>query len=228
MLDHVADLRAPTPTGAAEKAVPVRVELLAALADLSRRHDGGALRHLAQQRANWRALARALPRGDAVLALPRQRYDQAGARLAVVMGSAFDRRHIALARLAHRLASQSPQARLGRASERLKSLEQRLQRAGILTTQTQQGRLANLRARLSTALSGRRRFEVEKTTSARSRLEGLNSRLQRAVATQLERRGPKARGAEPASRLARLSAGSGAGLRAGARRRRPTAASRRR
>ncbi len=169
LLDHVADLRAPTPTGAAEKAVPVRMELLAALADLSRRHEGGALRHLAQQRANWRSLARALPRGDAVLALPRQYYDQVGARLAGVMGGAFDRRHIALARLAHRLASQSPQARLSRASQKLESLEQRLQRAAILTMQARRERLATLRVRLSTALSGRARLEVQKDDQRRMR-----------------------------------------------------------
>src|SRR3712207_7572364 len=38
LIDHAADMRAPTPTGAAEMVVPVRIELMAAVNDLSRRH----------------------------------------------------------------------------------------------------------------------------------------------------------------------------------------------
>ena len=62
LLDHVADLRAPTPTGAAEKAVPVRSELLATLADLSRRHENAARCVFSRSGAPIGApLARALP-----------------------------------------------------------------------------------------------------------------------------------------------------------------------
>ena len=38
LLDHTADLRAPTPTGAAEKVVPVHADLLAQWAEAARRH----------------------------------------------------------------------------------------------------------------------------------------------------------------------------------------------
>ena len=81
LIDHAADLRAPTPTAAAEKAVPVRSELAAALADLARRHIGAALRGLDRRRGEFRALARALPQSDSIFALRRQQLDTLESRL---------------------------------------------------------------------------------------------------------------------------------------------------
>ncbi len=61
LIDHAADRRAPTPTGAAEMAVPVLHELLADLDSLSRRHAGALSRLVDQRRGELRGLARALP-----------------------------------------------------------------------------------------------------------------------------------------------------------------------
>src|SRR4249919_1398360 len=58
LIDHVADVRAPTPTAAAELSAPVRSELLANLADLDARRRGAILRLAERARANLRALAR--------------------------------------------------------------------------------------------------------------------------------------------------------------------------
>ncbi|MGH6851126.1 MAG: exodeoxyribonuclease VII large subunit, partial [Methylocella sp.] len=128
LIDHAADLRAPTPTAAAEKAVPVRSELAAALADLARRHSAAALRGLDRRRGEFRALLRALPQSDGIFALRRQQLDNLESRLDGVRSKAFSRGQLGLALLSNRLAQQSPHVKMGRAAERFKALEQRLER----------------------------------------------------------------------------------------------------
>ena len=81
LIDHAADVRAPTPTGAAEMAVPVRAELIATVDDLARRNGTGLLRLLQSRRTELRAAAAALPAARDLLALPRQRFDMAAGRL---------------------------------------------------------------------------------------------------------------------------------------------------
>src|SRR5215471_9571361 len=62
LIDFAADIRAPTPTAAAEMAVPVRSELKAAVEDIGARHFGATLRLIEGARRDLRAAARALPR----------------------------------------------------------------------------------------------------------------------------------------------------------------------
>lgn len=81
LIDHAADIRAPTPTGAAEMAVPVKADLEAQLATLGARLSGAISRQGDSRRQNLRALMRALPSLDQLLALPRRRFDEAAAGL---------------------------------------------------------------------------------------------------------------------------------------------------
>ncbi len=81
LIDYAADVRAPTPTGAAELAVPVRRELLDRMDELARRHHGAMERAIDSARTRLVSAARALPKPGDVLALPRQRFDAAAAAL---------------------------------------------------------------------------------------------------------------------------------------------------
>ncbi|SNT17542.1 exodeoxyribonuclease VII large subunit [Sphingopyxis indica] len=135
--DYAADVRAPTPTAAAEMAVPVRAELAAQLATWSGRMIGAASRHQSLASERLTALARHLPKREALYAPQRQRLDDAGDRLdrsqrhrlAVtserlasraaalrpsLLARAWDRDRARLEGLARLLASLDPRALLSR------------------------------------------------------------------------------------------------------------------
>lgn len=81
LIDYASDWRAPTPTAAAERAVPVRADLLAQVADHGARQARAIRRAMDERQTRITAAARALPRPDDVLALARQRFDGAAGRL---------------------------------------------------------------------------------------------------------------------------------------------------
>jgi exodeoxyribonuclease VII large subunit len=163
LIDHAADLRAPTPTAAAEKAVPVRSDLAGTIADLGRRHLGAARRFLDARKSQLLALTRALPPGDRILALRRQQLDGFDTRLFAVRSRACDRLNLGLARLSHRLAQQSPYARMAQKKERLRGLA----------------------LRLAHARAGRLRLETERLAAARVRFNSLVQRIKKSMASGL-------------------------------------------
>ena len=123
LIDYAADVRAPTPTGAAEMAVPVKAELQSQLAALAARLQGGTGRHMDQRRQNLRSLVRALPSLDQLLALPRRRFDEA----AVGLGRGLSLNTLNKRRGFERFAAHlRPELLTGRINERRQQVNDRM------------------------------------------------------------------------------------------------------
>ncbi|MHC9236539.1 exodeoxyribonuclease VII large subunit [Pseudooceanicola sp. 502str34] len=100
LIDHAADRRAPTPTAAAEIAVPVRAELMAWLADQEARLIRGGSQALVLRGQRLRDLSRGLPRVDSLLEGPRQRLDVWSDRLPNALHRGVQLRRVALSEAA--------------------------------------------------------------------------------------------------------------------------------
>ena len=178
LIDHAADLRAPTPTGAAELALPVHGELVDALDRLRRRQATAALREIERADTALRGLVRLLPAhaGD-LLATPRQRLDRAVAQLPATLRNGHDQHRLRLARMANRLRAQSPQARMARVAQRLEGLEARLARAIAVALERRSTGLRTLDARLKAASAARLRIAAADQQRRRAHLGTVAVRL---------------------------------------------------
>ncbi len=105
LIDFAADRRAPTPTAAAEMAVPVRAELALDVQSLERRALAAWLRNQEARRQWVRSGARALPDADDVLAAPRQRLDHAAQSLARALRANAHIHRVGFTRIGGRLSA---------------------------------------------------------------------------------------------------------------------------
>lgn len=103
LIDFVSDARAPTPTKAAEWAVPKHADLVEQLAKLRDRHGIAIRRFLEAQRAGLKAAVRGLPRPDDLVGRHRQRFDALAQRLPRGLAANTQAHQRRYARLAPRL-----------------------------------------------------------------------------------------------------------------------------
>jgi len=181
LLDHAADRRAPTPTGAAEMAVPVRADLEATLASLYARLKGGLSQRIERAQSTLLASERGLPSSDSLFALPRRRLDDASGQLTRGLELAVRTKHTAFERIGGKLSRSSLTNRLERAADRLENTSDRLSTAQLRTIERAENRLAPLLPRV-------RQAHRSSLSRARDRLHERSSRLAPTAAKLFERR----------------------------------------
>ena len=150
LIDHASDKRAPTPTAAAEMAVPVRLDLLAELDGKAVRLMGGLSRLLAERRLRVEGLARGLPDPRSLLDGARQRLDDRAERLALGFRQLLGLRRQRLDGAAARLSRPALSALIERAGQRVGDMLPRLKQAMARLLQQERRRLDGVGGRLET------------------------------------------------------------------------------
>jgi exodeoxyribonuclease VII large subunit len=148
LIDFAADRRAPTPTAAAEMAVPVRADLLVDIDSLARRALACWRRNQEARRTELRSAARALPDADEVLALPRQRLDHASAALARALRANAQIHRVGFSRIGGRLSPQLLRTNVERRRERYTGIAHRLRASVAANIETYRTRIARQRERV--------------------------------------------------------------------------------
>jgi exodeoxyribonuclease VII large subunit len=124
LIDFASDRRAPTPTAAAEMAVPARADLLADLAQRAARLDGAVQGRVRDARLGLARAERGLPDAPALVAQARQRLDDRAARLGGALPAMLAVKRSALAEAARDL--RHPREAIAGAAAALDSARQRL------------------------------------------------------------------------------------------------------
>lgn len=181
LIDFVSDQRAPTPTAAAEMAVPVRHELLAWVEQAGGRMAASLSTGLMRRNQRLRDLARAMPRPDALVEGPRQRVDVLGDRLGPALMAGVQRRKVRLSDVSGSLRPAMLARHLRSEHQRLENLSARLAPALARSAARRREQLDSRAARFAP------RLLAQDVHQARVRFATLQARLQATGTRQIER-----------------------------------------
>jgi exodeoxyribonuclease VII large subunit len=188
LIDFAADRRAPTPSAAAEMAVPVRAELIAQVDGLKRRSFSAWRRGLEARRTELRSAGRALPSGETLLAVPRQRLDGLADRLPRALKANAQIHHTQFNRVAARLTVRMLRERIDRDGKHALAMIERTRRSVRMLTDRRRDRFAGVAVRLAASLRANADAHRARIARGRERSEAAIERARRAVQNLIDRR----------------------------------------
>ncbi|MCZ2328743.1 exodeoxyribonuclease VII large subunit [Bartonella sp. F02] len=178
LIDYAADWRAPTPTGAAERAVPVRLDLDAHLASLGARLRAGLARSFDFHRQKLHSFSRGLPTADQLLALPRRSFDEISSRLQRALCVNYNGKRASFYGVSVRLSLRL--LNTGQAQRHVKEYTARLHRAFCTSYEKKHVYFHGIFVRLSLRLLN--------TEQAQEKIKEYTIRLHRSFLQQIEKK----------------------------------------